>query len=186
MKPASDMRSGMCIRLDGDLFRVMEAEYHAGGGKMHGSVHAKLRNVATGGLTERRFRQDERFEEVELERESMDFLYEEADGCVFMHPETYEQVTLPKESLGAYLPYVQPNQSLQVEFLDGAPVEVKYPASVELVVDTTPDPIHSDDSNVFKVAILKNGMEVQVPQFVKSGDTIRIEVETGKYLERVL
>ena len=90
------------------------------------------------------------------------------------------------ESLGPFLPYIQPNQSLQVEFLDGAPVEVKYPASVELVVDTTPDPIHSDDSNVFKAAILENGMEAQVPQFVKSGDTIRIEVETGKYLERVL
>jgi elongation factor P len=175
----------MVIRLDGELHRVINAEYHAGGGKMHGAMHAKLRGVRSDRVTERRFRQDERFEEVELEYQTMEFLYEDGDFCVFMHPETYEQVNLPKESLGSFLPYLEPNQSMKVELLDGEPLQVDYPATVELLVESTPEPLHMDDSSVPKDATLSNGMEVQVPQFVKEGDTVRIDVETGKCLERV-
>lgn len=185
MKPATEMRPGMVIQLEGDLYRVIEAEYHAGGGKMHGAVHAKLRKVASAGVTDRRFRQDERFEEVALDRQTMEFLYEEGDQCMFMHPETYEQVGLPKESLAPFLRYLRANQSLQVGFYEGAPVEVIYPASVELQVDTTPEALHLQDSSVLKDATLENGMKVHVPQFIKEGDTVRVEVETGKYLERV-
>jgi elongation factor P len=185
MKPAADMRSRMVIRLDGEVFRVIQAEYHAGGGKMHGVVNAKLRNVKTGGMTERRFRQDERFEEVELQRQAMEFLYEDGDLCFFMHPETFEQVALSKESLGPFCRFMEPNQRVDVEFLEGIPLQVHYPESVELRVQTTPEPLHTDDSNVLKNAILENGMEVEVPQFVKDGDLVRIEVETGKYLKRL-
>lgn len=185
MRSGSEMRAGMVIRLEDELYRVIQAEYHAGGGKMQGAVHAKLRKIRTAGLTERRFRQDEGLEEVSLERQTMEFLYEETDQCVFMHPETYEQVSLPKESLGPFLGFLQPNQSLQVEFCEDQPVEVIYPPSVELRVESTPPALHLHHSSVFKDATLENGMEVQVPQFIKDGDTVRIEVETGKYLERV-
>lgn len=185
MKPATDMRPRMVIRLGGELLRVIHAEYHAGGGKMHGAVHAKLRNVRTGGMTEQRFRQDERFEEVELQRQAMEYIYENADLCFFMHPETFEQVALPKDSLGEFGRFIQPNQRLDVEFLDGTPVQVHHPESVELHVQTTAEPLHTDDSNVLKSAILENGMEVEVPQFVKDGDLVRVEVETGKYLKRI-
>jgi elongation factor P len=175
----------MVIRLDGKLYRVVHAEYHAGGGKMHGAMHAKLRSVQSDHVSERRFRQEERFEEVELEHETMEFLYEEGDFCVFMHPETYEQVNLPKQSLGPFLPYLEPNQSVKVELLDGSPLQVSYPPTVELRVESTPEPLHMDDSSVPKDATLSNGMEVQVPQFVKEGDTVRIDVETGKFVDRV-
>ena len=185
MKPASEMRSGMVVRLDDELFRVIHAEYHAGGGKMHGAVHARLRNVRTGGVTERRFRHDERFEDVDLERQTMEYLYEDGDLCVFMHPETYEQFELPKDSLGPYLPFLQPNDQVQVELFEGSPVVVTWPESADVQVDVTAEPLHIQDSNVLKPATLDNGMEVQVPQFIKSGDTVRIEVETHKYLARV-
>lgn len=185
MKPASEMRSGMVIRLDSEIYRVIHAEYHAGGGKMHGAVHAKLAKLEGTGVTERRFRQDERFEELELERQTLEFLYEDGDQSVFMHPETYEQIYLASESLGAYRPFIQPNQTVQVEFLAGEPVTLSCPTTVEVRVETTADPIHSDDSHVLKEATLENGMEVQVPQLIRSGDSIRIEVESHKYLERV-
>ncbi len=153
---------------------------------MHGFVHVKLQKLRGGGMTERRFRLEERFEEVELDRQTLEFLYDEADQCIFMHPETYEQVSLPKESLGPFLPFLQPNQQLQVEFLEEEPVKVCYPSSVDLRVESTPDALHHvDDSGIFKNATLENGTEVQVPQFIKVGDTVRIDVETGKYLERV-
>ncbi|MFQ5791181.1 MAG: elongation factor P [Acidobacteriota bacterium] len=186
MKPATEMRSGMVIHLEGDLFRVIEADYHAGGGKMHGAVHAKMRNLRTANVTERRFRQDERFEEVSLERQTMEFLYEDADHCTFMHPETYEQVSLPQQSLGPFLRFLKPNQPVQVEIFEGAPIEVIYPPTVELRVESTPQPVHSQhDSNVYKSATLENGIEVLVPQFIKTGDLVRVDVETGKYVERV-
>ena len=175
----------MVIRLDGDVYRVLHAEYHAGGGKMHGAVHAKLANLETSSSTERRFRQDERFEELELERQLMEFLYEDGEQVVFMHPDTYEQIYLASASLGAYRPFIQPNESVQVEFLEGRPLKVSCPSTVDVRVETTPEPIHSDDSHVLKEATLENGMEVHVPQFIKPGDTIRIEVESHKYLDRV-
>jgi elongation factor P len=185
MKGAADMRSGMVIRLDGELYRVIHAEYHAGGGKMHGAMHAKLRGVQSDRTIDRKFRQEERFEEVELEYQAMEFLYEDGDFCVFMHPESYEQLTLPKDSLGPYLPYMEPNQTVKVELLDGAPLQVSYPSTVELRVELTPEPLHMDDSSVPKDATLANGMEIQVPQYVKEGDTVRIDVETGRFIERV-
>ena len=185
MMLASEMRPGMVIRLDGEVFRVIQAEYHAGGGKMHGAVHAKLRNVQTGGMTERRFRQNERLEEVELQRQAMEYLYEDGDLCFFMHPETFEQVALAKASLGPFCRFMEPNQQVDVEFLEGTPVQVHYPETVELRVQTTAEPLHTEDATVFKEAILENGMEVEVPQFVKGGDLVRIEVDTGKYVKRI-
>lgn len=186
MKPATEMRGGMVIRLERGLHRVIQADYHVGGGKMPGVVHAKLRNVRTSSFTERRFRPDERFEEVSLVRQMMEFLYADADQCTFMNPLTYEQVSLARESLGPFFRFLKPNQLLQVEFLDGMPIEVVYPPTVDLKVEATPEPVHTQhDSNVFKSARLENGMEVLVPQFIKPGDLVRIEVGSGKYLERV-
>jgi elongation factor P len=185
MKNVTDVRGGMVVRLEGDLYKVLHAEFHAGGGKMHGNMHAKLRKISTGHVFDKRFRHDEKFEEVTLDKQVMTYLYDDADFCVFMHPETYEQVTLPKESLGAFFPFLKPDQEVQVELFEGQPLEVSTPSSVELVVSETPEGLHGDDSNVFKEATLENEMEVMVPQFIKPGDRIRLDVETRKYVERI-
>ena len=185
MKAATEMRNGMVIRLDNILYRVLQADYHGGGGKMHGVMHAKLKKLTGANVTEQRFRQDERFEELELERQDMEFLYLDGDQCVMMHPETYEQTTLDQQLLGAYLPFLQPNQHLQVDFLDETPLAVTCPTSVELKVTSTPEPLHLQNSSVNKDATLENGLEVLVPQFIRPGDTIRIDVEHHKYQERV-
>jgi elongation factor P len=186
MKPASDMRAGMIIRYSGVLHRVLGADYHAGGGKLPGVVHARIQNLETAHVTDQRFRPDERFEEVELERRRMEFIYEDSGGYTFMDPETYEQVTLPGEALGAYRPFIQPNETLQVAFIEEAPVDVACPADVTLRVESAPEPLaHQHDSNVMKEVLLENGMEVLAPQFIRTGDLVKIEVESGKYLERV-
>ncbi|MBY4677501.1 elongation factor P [Marinobacterium arenosum] len=185
MKPAAEMRTGMFIRLDNELYRVALADYQAGGGKMHGVTHAKLRNVRTGNVTERRFRDNEKFEEIEIERRDMEYLYLDGDQCVFMNPETFEQVSLAQERLGAYLPFLQPNQSLQMNFFDGEALEVSYPDSVILRVESTPEPLHIQNSSVLKEATLENGLEIQVPQFIQPGDQVKIDVESHKYQERI-
>jgi elongation factor P len=175
----------MVVRLEEDLYRIIEADYHLGGGKMHGVVHTKLKNMRSAHVIERRFRQDERFEEVSLDRQNMEYLYEDGDHCTFMHPETYEQVSLPKQNLGPFLRFLQPNLSVHIDFLEGSPVDVIYPPTVEVRVETAPDPVHTQqDSNVYKSATLENGMETLVPQFIKSGDLIKVDVESAKYVGR--
>jgi len=185
MKTAADMRTGMCIRLDNELYRVANADYQGGGGKMHGVTHAKLRNLRTGNVTERRFRDNERFEEIDIERQEMEYLYPEGDECVFMNSETFEQVSLDSKRLGAYLDFIQPNQSVLVGFFEGEALEVICPTSVELQVESTPEPLHIQNSSVLKEATLENGMEIQVPQFIQAGDRVKIDVETHKYQERI-
>jgi elongation factor P len=180
------MRPGMVIRDGGELLRVISADHHLGGGKMPGVVHVKLRSLRTARFTERRFRPEERFEEISVARRPMDFLYEDGDDCVFMSQETFEQVSLPKESVGPFLRFLKPELSLHVDFVDGVPVSVHYPDSVTLRVAVAPEPAHGQhDSNVLRLISLENGMEVLAPPFIKVGDLVKIDVESGKYLERV-
>ncbi len=186
MKLATDLRPGMVIRVERDVFRVTEAVSHGGSGQMKGFVHARLRNVRTGNFTERRFRQEERFEELELDRRTMDYLYDDGDNCVLMDPETFDQVMLPRAGLGPFGRFLQSGQRLQVEFLGGDPVSVAYPRTVDVRVTMTAEPIHmTHDTSVLKEARLDNGMEILVPQFVRQGDLVRVDVETGKYVDRV-
>jgi elongation factor P len=186
VKLATELRPGMVIRLDQDVFRITEAVSHTGSGHMKGFVHAVLRNLRTLHTSERRFRPEERFEDIELERRAMEYLYDEGDACVFMHPQTFEQAPVPRASLGPFGRYLQPNQRLEVEFLGEEPVGVVYPRTVDVRVKETAEPIHmSQDTNVQKEAVLGNGLGILVPQFVRAGDLVRVEVDTGKYLDRV-
>jgi len=186
MKPASEMRPGMVIREGDELLRVVGADHHLGGGKMPGVVHVKLSSLRTLRFTERRYRPEERFEELSVERRPMDFLYEDGDDCIFMSQETFEQVSLPKASVGPFLRFLKPELSVHVEFVDGVPVSVHYPETVALRVTVAPEPAHGQhDSNVLRTVELENGMEVLAPPFIKVGDLVKIEVDSGKYLERI-
>jgi elongation factor P len=186
VKLATDLRSGMVIRLEQDVYRVAEAVSHSGSGQMRGFVHATLRNLRTSNVTERRFRPEERVEEIELDRRTMEYLYDEGDGCVFMHPQTFEQVAVPRASLGPFGRYLQPDQRLEVEFLGEDPVGVVYPRMADVRVRETAEPVHmAQDTSVFKEAVLENGVQILVPQFVKQGDQVRVEVDSGKYVDRV-
>ena len=180
-----ELRAGVVLRLEGNLFKVLAAEYHAGGGKMGGVVHAKLRNVATGTPWEHRFRPDEKIDTVALERVSLEFLYRDGDDFIFMNPQSYEQLPVSKHVIGPAERFIKPEMEIPVEFFEGRPVNLVFPPFVELQVTTTAQPVHTQQDNVLKSATLENGMEVLVPQFIKPGETVRVETETGKYVERV-
>lgn len=185
MRAASELRPGMAIRVEGELYKVLTADYHAGGGKMGGVTHAKLRNIRTGATWERRFRADEAVEEVEPDRQTMQFLYSDAGMSYFMHPESFEQVAIETGRLGPAAPYLTPEMTLPVEFFDGEPLSIVFPDIVVVRVQETAPPIHSQGSdNVWKEAKLENGVEIQVPPFIAPGELIRVEVETGTYIER--
>jgi len=185
MVNASDLRAGMVIRIDNEPFRVLEAEFHIGQGKMPGSVHAKLRDVLKGTTKELRFRPEERLEETALEKQGMEFLYSDADSATFMNPQSFEQVSISLEAIGPGHAFLKMEMTVPVEFYNGRPVSVILPESVELTVQTTAPPAHQQQDSTFKPATLENGMEVMVPQFIAPGETVRIDATTGKYLERL-
>lgn len=185
MRSASELRPGMAVRLEGTLYKVLAAEYHAGGGKMGGVTHAKLRNLETGTMREWRFRTDEVVEEIEPERKTMQFLYGDAHVSYFMHPETFEQVEIENQRLGRAASFLREGMSVPVEFVDDRPVSIAFPDIVEVRVADTAQPVHGQSiSNVWKEARLDNGLTVMVPPFIAAGETIRVQLETGGYVER--
>lgn len=185
MLSASELRTGMTVRLDGALCRVIEASYHGGQGKMGGVAHAKLQNLHTSTFRERRFRADEMVETVEAERQPMQFLYADETAGYFMHAETFEQVAVEKARLGQAAPYLKEGQTITVEFFEDEPLSIVFPDIVEVRVADTAPPQHTQGmDNVRKEARLENGLTILVPTFIAPGELIRVEVATGKYLER--
>ncbi len=184
MVAASQIRAGMAIRYERQIYRVMNCEYHLGQGKMGGATHVRLKNLGTGTLWEHSFRSDLKLEELSVEKQSFDFLYADGDNCYFMNPETYEQVTIPVDVIGEQARFLYPAMRPPVEFIEGQPVSVLFPDILEVrVTDTTPA-MHQQVDSTFKTARLDNGVEIMVPQFIKSGDTIRLELENLKYVDR--
>ena len=182
---ASQLRPGITLKIGENLFKVTESNFHAGQGKMPGSVHASLRHVRTVSIRELRLRPEDRLEDVVLERREMEFLYSETESATFMHPETFEQFSLPLESLGGVEKFIKPEMRIPVGFYEGQPVNVMFPENVEVKVQSTSDPIHQQADNTYKPAVLENGLEVMVPQFIKVGDRIRVQVRSGKFVDRV-
>lgn len=184
MVPASQLRAGMAIRHEAQIYKVMAAEYHPGQGKMGGVAHVRLKNLTTGTLWEHSFRSDLKLEDLEVEKQSMDFLYSDDDQCYFMNPGTFEQVGIPVSVIGEQAKFLTPEMRLPVEFVEGQPVSVWFPDIIEIQIADTAPPVHAQQDSTWKAARLENGVEILVPQFLKAGDKIRLDMNTLKYLER--
>jgi elongation factor P len=182
---ASVLKPGMAIRLENQVFKVLEAGFKAGAGQATGVVKTKLRNLSTGKLYEPHFRPDERIEELELDLQTMEFLYGDAESCTFMDPESFEQVAISRDVLGPAQRFLREGMRLPVEFFKGRPVSVVFPPSVELRVAETAPAVHSQQDSTWKEAKLENGVQLMVPLFIERGEMVRVEVETARYIERV-
>ena len=182
---ASDLKAGIVLQLEKNLYKILSTEYHMGGGKMGGLVHVKLKDLRSGTFLDRKFKPDERLDIADLDRKTMEYLYKDADGYYVMDPESYDQIQLTRNLLESFDPFLQPNMKLSVEFLEGEPVNVLFPEWVELRVTSTHPSLSSLQDEVSKPATLSNGMQVQVPQFIKTGDLVKVNVASKKYMERV-
>jgi elongation factor P len=185
MITASQLKPGMALRLDGRIYKVLEAEFKAGAGQLGGVVKTKLRNVATGHISEPHIRPGDRMEDLDLERQVMEFLYHDADHCAFMNPQTFEQVEIPRANLGPAERFLREGMKVPVEFFEGQAISMDFPAVAEARVADTAPAVHSQQDNTWKEATLDTGVQIQVPLFVERGEIVRVEVETGRYLERV-
>jgi elongation factor P len=182
---ATQLRVGMMLQLDGALFRVMKTQ-HITPGNWRGMVQTTLRNIQTGSKMEKRFRSIDRVERASVDAQEMEYLYADGDQYVFMHPETYEQVSLSQDLVEESLPYMVPNTRVTVEFFDGKPLGVTLPTTVDLRVQETEPALRGATATAsMKPAILETGLVVQVPQFVTDGDVVRVDTTEGKYISRV-
>lgn len=185
MVEASRLRPGMAVRYEGQLYKVLLAEYHPGQGKMGGVTHARLRNLDTGTQWEHSFRADLRFEETPVEKKPMEFLYADAETCFFMAPATADQVEVPVSAVGERAEFLQSGMMVGIEFIGDRPVNVALPDVLEMTVEETAPPSRSSSQdNTWKPAKLANGVEIMVPQFIKTGDAVRIDTNTIRYMER--
>jgi len=182
---ASELRPGMVIRFEGQVYKVLDVESKAGAAKMGGVVKASLSNLHSGRMLDQHFRPQERLEDLELERHNMEFLYSSDDGVTFMNPVTFEQIEIAREMIGSAEPFLKPEMELPVEFFEGKPVSVVLPQIVEMKIETTAPPIHAQQDSAFKEATLENGLEIKVPLFIAPGEIVRVEVKTGRYVDRV-
>lgn len=181
---ASQLRAGMAIYYEGQSYKVLAADYHPGQGRMGGSSHARLRNLDTGTLWEHSFRSEMKLEEIPLSKQPLEFLYADGESCCFMHPETYEQVDVPTALIGAQAAFLEAGMKLAVEFAGSRPVSVLLPDVLEVRIADTAPATHQQQDSTLKAAKLENGVAVMVPQFVKTGDLIRLDLATLKYIDR--
>ncbi len=180
----SDLRKGMVIRYEGQVYKVLEST-HRTPGNLRAFVQAKMRNVMTGLSTEQRFRSEDTLEKVHLDTKTMQYLYHDPAGYHFMDTDTYDQFALDDEVLGDTMSYVVPQSTVTMDWFEGKPVGIEIPASVDLkVVETAPGIKGATASAQKKPATLETGLIAQVPSFINEGEIVRISTENGDYLGR--
>ena len=184
MIPVSKMKNGTVFKMEGVLYKVVSHEI-AGAGKMGRVVHAKLKNLGTGTMVDRRFRAEDQVDEIRLDSFQMEYLYNDGDDYYFMNTVTYEQVMIKKDDIGPGVQYLKPNMQFQIELYEGKPINVHFPEFVEEKIASTGAGIHGQTDSTYKEATLENGVKIMVPQFIKEGDTVKIKVETNSYVDRI-
>jgi elongation factor P len=183
--PATQIRVGMLLNYQNDLYRVM-AVTHITPGNWRGMVQTKMRSVRSGTQTENRFRSEDKVDRVTLDQQEMEYLYGDGEGHHFMNTETFEQIALDAEWLGDAVPYLLANMRVTVDFYEGKPIGVTLPKAVDLrVTDTAPGLKSATVTNSLKPATTETGLVVPVPNFVEVGDVIKVDTESGAYLSRV-
>jgi elongation factor P len=182
--PATQIRKGMILEVDGGLFKVHEFT-HVTPGKGQAVMQTRLRNLDTGSLVEKRFRSAESVEVAHQDNRKMQYLYQDGELYTFMDMETYDQVGISTELLGDSLPYLLENMEVTVVYVSERPLSVDLPGTVEMeVIETEPALKGATAAAQTKPAKLETGLVVQVPPFVNQGDRIRVDTNTGEYLTR--
>jgi elongation factor P len=185
MVKATQLRPGMIIRHEGDLYTIFSVDHRTPGNK-RGAMQTKMRSLRSGSIVDYRFRAEEFVERAVLEEVEFEFLYSDAEGQHFMNVQTFEQINLTKELLGDAVDYLIPNLPVKVVFYEGKPIGILLPDTIDMtVVDTEPSIQKATASAVMKPAKLETGLIVNVPPFVGNGDKIKVDTSEGRYIQRV-
>jgi len=184
MVKATQLRPGMVIQFEGDLYTVFTVDHRTPGNK-RGAMATRLRNLKTGSIIDYRFRAEEFVERAILDEIEYEFLYADGDGWHFMNVENFEQIHLGREVLGDAVDYLLPGIHLKLEFHEGKPLGAILPDTVDMTVtDTEPTVQKATASAVMKPAKLETGLVINVPPFINNGDRVRVDTSEGRYVQR--
>ena len=174
----------MAIIYNGDVAVVLDSQ-HRTPGNLRAFVQATIRSIKTGKSADVRFSSTERIEVVPMITKKMEYSYKDGDDYVFSDPETYETVTVTPELVGDVKNYLIENAVVTITFVEDKAVTIELPPSVILTVTDAPEGIRGDSANnVQKTITLETGVTVQAPLFIKTGEKIKVDTRTGKYMER--
>ncbi|HEY5942143.1 MAG TPA: elongation factor P [Solirubrobacterales bacterium] len=181
----NQFKNGTHIEIDGKIWKIIEFQ-HVKPGKGGAFVRTKLRRIEDGSVIDKTFRAGEKFRPVRTESKKMQYLYDSGEAAVFMDSQDYDQIEIPKESLGDSMQWVLANDEVDVLFVDEQPSDVQVPSAIEMKVTQTDPGLKGDTASGGgnKPATLESGVVVQVPLFIEEGDTVRVDTRGGEYISR--
>ncbi|WP_309129266.1 elongation factor P [Microbacterium sp.] len=185
MASTADIKNGVVIKIDGQLWSVVEFQ-HVKPGKGGAFVRTKLKNVVTGKTVDKTYNAGTKIEIENVDRRDFTYLYTDGDSFVFMDQEDYDQINVPSATVGDAANFMLENQQVQIALNNGNPLYIELPASVVLEVTYTEPGLQGDRSSAgTKPATLETGYEIQVPLFLEQGTKVKVDTRTGDYLGRV-
>jgi elongation factor P len=185
MATTNDLKNGMVLNLDGQLWSVVWFQHHKPG-KGGAVVRTKLKNVLSGKVVDKTFNSDVKVDTANVDKRAMTYLYKDSDSYVFMDGETYDQLPITPDVVGDAANFMLENQDATVAVHDGTPLYVELPTSVELLIEYTEPGLQGDRSTSgTKPARLETGYEIQVPLFITTGEKVKVDTRDGSYLGRI-
>ena len=180
----TELKSGTTFTEDGNIFEVMSYE-HTKMGRGTATIRVKTRNLRSGSIVEKTFISGARVQPIQLDKRTVGFLYKQGEEYIFMDHQTFEQFTLLEKNIIDEKHYLVDGTDVDILFYDEEPLKIMLPLKMEFTVtDTSPGVKGNSATNVWKDAILDNGMRVKVPMFIENGVRIRVNTRDGKYVER--
>ncbi len=185
MATSNDLKNGLVLNIDGQLWTVVEFQ-HVKPGKGGAFVRTKLKNVLSGKVVDKTFNAGVKVETANVDKRTMQYLYHDGEAFVFMDTTSYDQIPVNDATVGDAKNYLLENQEAVVALHEGNPLYVELPASVELTITFTEPGLQGDRSTGgTKPATLETGAEIQVPLFVDEGTKVKVDTRDGSYLGRV-
>jgi elongation factor P len=185
MIDVNDLRKGITFELDNQLFKVLEYSHHKPG-RGNATIRIKARNLKTGATIEKTFQSGDRVQDVRLDFHNVQFLYTDGEFYHFMDNDTFEQPALKEDMLGEVAGFLKDGMECKLTYYEGAPLDIELPTTVDLKVIAAENAIRGDTATgVTKKVKVETGISIQVPNFVKEGDTIRVDTRTGEYVTRI-
>ena len=185
MATTNDLKNGMVLNLDGQLWSVVWFQHHKPG-KGGAVVRTKLKSVLSGKVVDRTFNAGTKVDTATVDRRDMTFLYRDGSDFVFMDGDTYDQIHVSAQTVGGGADYLLENTEATVAVHDGVPLYVELPVTMELVVEHTDPGLQGDRSTGgTKPATLETGAQIQVPLFITTGEKLKVDTRDGRYLGRV-
>lgn len=180
----SEIKVGELVQLNGEPYIVIKADHHKMG-RGGAVLKTKLRNLINSNVLEKTFQGNEKAEEAVVEKKKANFMYRNEDEANFMDNESYEQFSLPLDRLGDKLKFLKDGVDIDILYFKDRPVAIDLPVKIALKVVSAPPGVKGNSAgNVTKVVELETGAQINVPMFINEGDVIRINTETGEYVER--